>query len=113
MVRPFLAALLLTALVGSGDSSGPRQPSFEVMVEAEPDPHQARPLDRWPNDTELARLRSVEGKTKGVILQILGHPSRVERRSDGSEVWDYPWCAVCRVWIRKGVCTGTFYTAGW
>jgi hypothetical protein len=61
----------------------------------------------------MARLQSVEGKPKAAILQVLGHPSRVDRRPDGEEVWDYPWCAACRVWIRKGVCTGTFYTAGY
>jgi hypothetical protein len=113
MARTFLAALLLTVFVGSGDSSGPLQPSPEVVVEAEPDPTRARELDRWPNDADLARLQSVEGRPKAVILQVLGHPSRVERRSDGEEVWDYPWCAVCSVWMRKGVCTGTFYTAGY
>jgi hypothetical protein len=113
MARTFLAALLLTALVGSGDCSGPRQASPRAVVEAEPDPSRARPLERWPNAPDLARLQSVEGKPKAVILQVLGHPSRVERRPDGEEVWDYPWCAACRVWIRRGVCTGTFYTAGY
>jgi hypothetical protein len=83
------------------------------VAEAKPDPTRARPLDRWPNAVDLARLQSVEGKPKAVILQVLGHPSRVERRPDGEEVWDYPWCAACRVWIRKGVCTGTFYTGGY
>jgi hypothetical protein len=113
MARTLLAALLLTAFVGTGDSSGPRQPSTQVVVEAEPDPTRAQELDHWPNAADLARLGSVEGKPKAVILQVLGHPSRVERRPDGEEVWDYLWCAACRVWIRKGVCTGTFYTAGY
>jgi hypothetical protein len=113
MARTFLAALLLTVCVGTGDSPDPWQASPQIVVEAEPDPTQARELDHWANDADLARLQSVEGKPKAVILQVLGHPSRVERRPDGEEVWDYPWCAACRVWIRKGVCTGTFYTAGY
>ena len=77
------------------------------------DPTEAQELGRWPNDADLARLQSVEGKPRAVILQVLGHPSRVERRPDGEEVWDYPWCAACRVWIRKGLCRETFYTAGY
>jgi hypothetical protein len=113
MARTFLAALLLTAFVGPGDSSGPRPPSAQVVVEQEPDPSRARPLDRWPTAADLARLQSVEGKPKAVILRVLGHPARVERRPDGEEVWDYPWCAACRVWVRKGVCAATFYTAGY
>jgi hypothetical protein len=112
MARTFLAALLFTTFVASGDSSGPWQPSPQV-IEAEPDPSRSRRLDRWPNDANLARLQSVEGQSKAVILRVLGHPSRVERRPDGEEVWDYPWLAACRVWIRRGVCTGTFYTAGY
>src|SRR5690349_12523615 len=103
MPRTFVAALLLTALADSGGSSGPRQPSPEVVIEAAPDPSRARPLDRWPNAADLARLQSVEGRSKAVILHVLGHPSRVEHRPDGEEVWDYPWCAACRVWIRQGV----------
>jgi hypothetical protein len=113
MTRTLLAGLVLTLLVGTGASSGPRQPNHEVVTEAEPDPGRARPLGRWPNAADLARLRSVEGKPKAVILRVLGHPARVERRPGGAEVWDYPWCAACRVWLRRGVCTGTFYTAGW
>ncbi|GEM_PF-2463674 len=113
MTRTFLTGLLVAAFVGTGGSSGPRQPSAQVLVEAEPDPTRARELAHWPNAADMARLQSVEGKPKAAILQVLGHPSRVDRRPDGEEVWDYPWCAACRVWIRKGVCTGTFYTAGY
>ncbi len=113
MTRTILAGLFLTVFVGSGDSSGPRQPNADVVMEVEPDPSQARFLDRWPNDGDLARLSSVEGKPKAVILRVLGHPCRVERRPDGEEVWDYPWLACCCVWVRNGMCTGTFYTAGW
>jgi hypothetical protein len=83
------------------------------MNAVEPDPSQARPLDRWPNGADLARLQSVEGKPKALVLQVLGHPARVEFRPDGAEVWVYPWRAACRVWLRKGVCTGTFYTGGY
>jgi hypothetical protein len=113
MSRIILTALLLATSAPARDSSGPRQPGVHGVAEAEPDPTQARPLDRWPNAVDLARLQSVEGKPKAVILRVLGHPMWVERRPDGEELWDYPWCAACRVWIRNGVCTGTFYTAGY
>jgi hypothetical protein len=73
----------------------------------------AKSLERWPNEADLAKLQSIERKPTWKILQVLGHPSAVERRPDGTETWDYPWLAVCRVWIRHGVCTGTFYTGGW
>src|SRR5262249_36217283 len=109
----FLAALLIAVFVRPGDSSGPRPPGPPALVEDEPDPRRAVPLDRWPNEEDLVRLQSVEGKPKTVILRVLGHPSRVERRPAGEEVWDYPWCAACRVWVHKGVCTGTYYTGGY
>ena len=113
MKRIILVGLLLTAFVGTGSSSGPPQTNSEVAIEAEPDPTLARELDRWPNDDDLARLQYVEGKPKAVILRVLGHPCRVERKPDGEEIWDYPWCAACWVCVRKGVCTGTFYTGGY
>jgi hypothetical protein len=113
MTRTILAGLLLTVFVGTVDLPGPRQPVPLVLIEEEPDPTRARELDRWPNAEDLTRLQTVEGKPKAVILQVLGHPCRVERRPNGEEVWDYPWCAACRVWVRKGVCTGTFYTGGY
>ncbi len=112
MARESFAVFLLMACVGLGLPDGPRQPSAPGVIEAVPDPGRARPLGRWPNDADLARLRSVEGRAKGVILQVLGHPSGVQCWPNGEEVWDYPWCAACRVWIRNGVCTGTFYSAG-
>ena len=113
MTRTILAGLLLMVFVGTGDSSGPRQPNSQVVIEAEPDPTQARELDHWPNDEDMRRLQSVEGKPKAVVLQVLGHPCRVERRLDGEEIWDYPWLSYCRVWLRNGVCTGTDYNKGW
>ncbi len=113
MPRIILAGLLLAVYVGAGDLSDPWQPSLDVVIEAEPEPRLARELDRWPNINDLTRLQSVEGKPKVIVLQVLGHPCRVERRPDGEEVWDYPWCASCTVWICNGVCTGTFYTAGY
>jgi hypothetical protein len=113
MARTSLAALLLTALAGFGSASGPRQPYTQAEVEARPDTALARPLDHWPGEADLERLRSVEGKPKAVILRTLGHPSRVARRPGGVEVWEYPWCAACCVWVRKGVCVRTFYTGGY
>jgi hypothetical protein len=113
MRRGRLAILLLIAIPGLALASVPRGPAFLTFIDPEPEPRLAKPLDRWPNEQDLARLKSVEGKPRRVVLRLLGHPSAVERRADGEEVWDYPWCARCRVWIKGGVCTGTFYTAGY
>jgi hypothetical protein len=112
MARTFLAIVLLLVLVSASDSSGP-PPVRSQAVEPEPDLTQARPLPRWPNAEDLARLQSVEGKRKGVVVQVLGHPMRVERRPNGEEVWHYPWSAACSVTIYKGICTSTFYTGGY
>jgi hypothetical protein len=87
-------------------------PAVPVLV-AEPDTNKSVPLDHWPNADDLAKLRSLDGKPRWQVLQILGHPCHVERRLDGTEVWDYPWCATCRVWIKNGTCNSTFYTAGY
>jgi hypothetical protein len=113
MGRKCLALMLTLAFVATGDSSTSREPSAEMIVESEPDPSRARELDRWPNDADLAKLLFVEGKPKEVVLQVLGHPNRVNRLADGEESWDYPWQAACRIWFRKGKCIGTFYTAGY
>jgi len=113
MTKIILAGLLLTLFAGTGASSDPWRSNSNVVWVAEPDPTLARELRRWPNADDLARLQSVEGKPKAVILQVLGHPRSVKRRPDGEEVWDYPWCAACRVWVRKGICTETFYIGGY
>ncbi len=113
MIRILVASALLLLFAGSVDSSGPRQPGSQAVTEAEPDPRKARALDRWPNDEDLARLESVKGKPKVVILQVLGHPYRIQRKPDGEEVWIYPWSAYCEVKVRNNVCTDTFYTGGY
>jgi hypothetical protein len=79
----------------------------------EPQPTLARPLDHWPTQADLDRLESVKGKTRIETIKILGHPATVAIREDGSERWDYPWCAACSVWFRNGVVVETFYTGGW
>jgi hypothetical protein len=113
MVRSSIAALGVLTVLTAGTLCDVQKPGDRAVIEAEPDTRLARALDRWPNGGDLARLQSVEGKSKAVVLRVLGHPSRVERRPDNEEIWDYPWCAACRVWIRKGVCTGACYTAGY
>lgn len=113
MKRIILVGFLILVFVETVDSSGPRQSDSEVVIDVQPDPTQARQLDRWPNDEDLARLQYVEGKPKEIILRVLGHPRRVERKPDGEEVWDYPWCAACWVCVRQGVCTSTFYIGGY
>jgi len=113
MHRSLLALVLLLTTVAAGTPSVPTGWSSAVQVlEAQPDTRKAKPLG-WPNAQDIAKLKSLEGKTKWKVIQVLGHPSAVRRRPDGTEVWDYPWCAACRVWIKNGVCTGTFYTGGY
>lgn len=113
MVRSLLATFVLASVFASATASDVGKRDNWTAVEVEPDPSQSHRLDHCPNAADLARLESVEGKSKAVVLQVLGHPSSVERRRDGEEVWNYPWCAACQVWIRRGVCTGTFYTGGY
>jgi hypothetical protein len=84
-----------------------------TLSQQRPDTSKARPLERWPNQQDIARLQCAEGQPQWVVLLLLGHPSAIQRRPDGSEVWDYPWCAACRVWFDNGICTATFYTAGY
>jgi hypothetical protein len=114
MRRSTLALLLLLTAVAAGTPSvPPGGPSAVQVLEAQPDTTKAKPLERWPNAQDIAKLKSVEGEPKWKVIQVLGHPSAVDRRPDGTEVWDYPWCAACRVWVSNGVCTGTFYTGGY
>lgn len=70
-------------------------------------------IDRRPTDADLSRLKSVEGAPSERVVRVLGRPRTVTRRPDGTEVWDYGWPAACRVWLKDGVCVGTFYTAGY
>jgi hypothetical protein len=113
MTRIALAAFLLFIFAGIGDSSSRPPPVCPATVEFEPDTTRASKNVICPNAGDLARLQSVKGKPKAVVLQVLGHPSRVERRSNNEEVWHYPWSAACCVWIRDDFCTGTFYTGGY
>jgi hypothetical protein len=80
--------------------------------QAKPDTRKAQAL-HWPDAADLARLRSVEGKPASKVLEVLGHPAAVSPAPDGTQVWDYPWLACCRVWLKDGVCVDTYYTAGY
>jgi hypothetical protein len=111
MIRACLAAVVLAAVPVSGTPFAAGRTGDRAVIPS--GPPRARPPSRWPDAADLARLRFVEGKPGTVVLLVLGHPSRVEARPDGEEVWDYPWSAACRVWVRSGVCTGTSYTAGY
>jgi hypothetical protein len=86
---------------------------FLTLTRQQPDTTKSAPLERWPSQ-DIARLQTADGKPRWMVIRIIGHPSAIQRRRDGTEVWDYPWLAVCRVWFsREGVCTGTFYSAGY
>jgi hypothetical protein len=111
MHRSLLAFLLLLTTVAAGILSLPHGWSSLALVrEPRPDTSKAK---HWPNAEDIAKLESVAGQPKWNVLQVLGHPSAVGRRPDGTEVWDYPWYAACRVWIKNGVCAGTYYTGGY
>jgi hypothetical protein len=113
MPRHTIVLLVVVVAVGVGVAGLPPPPAPPGPTESEPDTRKARQLDHWPNARDLDRLKSVEGKSRAQVIRVLGHPKQVERRPDGTEVWDYPWLAACRVWIKGGVCTGTFYTSGY
>ena len=108
-----VALIALGLIAGCLPDHDPGDGPGAVVELLEPDPSKARALDRWPNDEDLARLKSVEGRTRADALRILGHPSAVERRADGTEVWTYPWLACCQVHFTGGVADWTFYTAGY
>jgi hypothetical protein len=105
--------LLLTTVAASTASVPPGWWPVVRLPDAEPDTCKARPLPRWPNAEDIAKLESVEGKPKWRVIQVLGHPSAIRHRPDGTEVWDYPWCAACSVRFQQGVCIETFYTGGY
>src|SRR5579872_1465552 len=105
--------LLLASLSGAGPAPICGPAAIALVTHQQADINKAVPLGRWANAQDVARLQAVEGKPRWMVLLILGHPSAVERHADGVEVWDYPWFAVCRVWFKNGVCTGTFYSAGY
>jgi hypothetical protein len=108
-----LGLALVLAVPSAGPASAGRTPSRDARRQAKPDVRKAKPLPRWANAKDLARLKSVEGKPAWRVIEVLGHPSKVQRKADGSEVWDYPWVASCRVWIEKGRVTATRYEAGY
>jgi hypothetical protein len=107
------AVLALLPAGGEGLLPEPEPPADLSVTGPEPDPRKAGQVGLCPTDADLARLRSVEGRPRGVVLRTLGHPVRVAVRADGSEVWRYPWVAVCEVYVRGGRCTGTFYCGGY
>jgi hypothetical protein len=115
MFRRTMAALLVGAAVSVavGVFYLLRPPAPSAPLATEPDPSQSKPLDHWPDAEDLARLKSIEGKPKGQVIQVMGHPRSVGRQADGTEVWDYDWLASCAVWIKDGVCTDTDYTSGY
>jgi hypothetical protein len=107
-------AVVVLFSVGGEHSSSAREPRASLsVIGPQPDPRQASAVSFWPTAADLARLCSVEGKPQAVVLRTLGHPMRVVRRSDGSEVWRYPWLAACEVYIEDHKCIGTFYSGGY
>ena len=110
-VNAILLMLASCTDTGLAPLSGPAAIAF--FAQQQPDTRKVKELGRWANARDIATLQSAEGKPRWMALLILGHPSRVERRANGDEVWHYPWVAACRVWFNNGVCTGTFYTAGY
>jgi hypothetical protein len=113
MLRFAIASIVISTVLGCGTSSSTHHSAAQLDLQDEPDITKSKPLDRWPDREDLQRLKSVEGKSKREVIRALGHPCKVSRQPDGTEIWDYPWLAACRVWIKDGKCSGTFYTAGY
>jgi hypothetical protein len=111
MFRALLSLLALLAFAAVATPS-PERPSGALRCDFAPDTSKAGPAF-WPTAADLARLQSVEGKPKRTVLTVLGHPSAVTRRPDGTEEWRYPWMACCSVVIKDGVCVSTYYTGGY
>jgi hypothetical protein len=84
-----------------------------ALAQQMPDTSKAKALNRWPNETDMARLSLCDGKPKWVVLMIMGHPKQIWRNPDGTEIWMYRWPAAACVYFRRGVCNGTFYMAGY
>ena len=105
--------LMLASCTAPGLAPLPGPAAIALVAQQQPDTRKTRELGRWPNAQDIAKLQAVEGKPRWMVLLIIGHPSRVERRANGDEVWDYPWVAACHVRFKNGVCTSTFYTAGY
>ena len=107
-------AALVLLWVGSTDMVPASAPPNNVYVTGpQPDPRRANKAGVSPTEADLDRLRSLEGKPQEIVLRTLGHPVGVARRADGTEIWRYPWQAVCEVFIKGGTCIGTFYTGGY
>ena len=85
MVRCFLSLLALLAFAAVAAPSSER-PSGARRCDLEPDTSKVGPA-LCPTAADLARLQSVEGKPKRMVLAVLGHPSAVKRRPDGTEEW--------------------------
>lgn len=113
MFDPTVLLLMLASYATAGPIPLLGPIAVALVTQQQPDTKKAKSLGRWPNGQDIAKLQSAEGKPRWMVLLILGHPSSVERRANGVEVWDYPWIAACRVWFKNGVCTGTFYTPGY
>jgi hypothetical protein len=86
-----------------------------ALMRQQPDTSKAVRLTGRANDMHYASLKFADAKPRWFVLVLLGHPNRVERRPDGSEVWHYNlWNAVSVLWFNNnGVCTGTYVAGGY
>jgi len=113
MLRFGITLHCFVLILAIGMASGPSRVDLTVVRDDEPDPRRADRLVLTPGQKDLDRLQSVEGKPKWQVLRTLGHPTKVLRGKDGSQVWEYPWSACCQVFVKNGVCVRTYYTAGY
>jgi hypothetical protein len=109
----FIGFLLIPA---TGVCNLPTQdPRHSEMVRGddEPDTSKSRRLTRWATKAEWEQFLSVGGMSKRKILERIGHPSFVRKRSDGSERWWYDWGVNWFLEIENGVCVATFTDDGY
>src|SRR5262249_9388184 len=76
MPRLTTALLMIGLLPAIGWPVGPPRTDTHVSPDDKPDPRRAGPA-LCPNENDLARLQSCEGKRKWEVIQTLGHAKAV------------------------------------
>jgi hypothetical protein len=115
MTRPaFLLVLLLVVPPSAlSHAPSPAPPDLTPLRDPEPDPSRTVRLTRWATREEADRFCSLKGMTKRKVLQTVGHPWKIDKQPDGTEVWTYDWGIDWRLFFRGGVCTYVIINDGW
>ena len=117
MKRIAIAGFILLLTGGGVLAAILRDTAESGILEQEPDVSLAQPIGREPTNEEVARLEAVVGSSPAEVIRRLGHPSRVGKYHDGSDVWTFPWGdptaprarKAARVFFRNGVAVQAVY----